>query len=286
MWLPDLKLHAMSNAGRYFLLTIPQHLFTPFLPPGVQWIRGQLERGERTGYLHWQLSVAFPKTTRPAGVKRIFGNGIHIELSRSDAADSYVWKDDTRVEGTQFELGAKKTNRANAKDWEAIWNEAKNRNAEQIPADVRIRCYSQIRRIGYDYMAPIGVERECYVYWGTTGTGKSRRAWGESGFDAYPKGILFFLIIDPRTKFWCGYNSHENVVIDEFRGGIDIAHLLRWLDRYPVIVETKGGAIVFNAKRIWITSNLDPREWYPGLDAETMNALLRRLKITHFNPPL
>jgi len=98
--------------------------------------------------------------------------------------------------------------------------------------------------------------------------------------------VTNFLIIDPRTKFWCGYNSHEHVVIDEFRGAIDIGHLLRWLDRYPVIVETKGGAVVFNAKRIWITSNLDPRDWFPTIDTETMNALLRRVRITHFNAPL
>jgi len=61
--------------------------------------------------------------------------------------------------------------------------------------------------------------RTCWVYWGRTGTGKSRRAWDEAGVDAYPK--------DPRTKFWCGYFGQANVIIDEFRGGIDVAHLLR-----------------------------------------------------------
>jgi len=112
------------------------------------------------------------------------------------------------------------------------------------------------------------------VYWGRTGTGKSRRAWDEAGLDAYPK--------DPRTKFWCGYREHENVVIDEFRGGIDISHLLRWFDRYPVVVELKGGATCLKAKTIWITSNIHPNDWYPELDDETKSALMRRLNITHF----
>jgi hypothetical protein len=112
------------------------------------------------------------------------------------------------------------------------------------------------------------------VYWGHTGTGKSRRAWDEAGIGAYPK--------DPRSKFWDGYRNHEHVVIDEFRGGIDISHILRWFDRYPVVVEVKGSSVVLSATHIWITSNIDPRQWYPELDEETLAALLRRLDITNF----
>jgi hypothetical protein len=36
------------------------------------------------------------------------------------------------------------------------------------------------------------------------------------------------------------------------------------------------------ARRIWITSNLDPQDWYPDLDPDTKAALMRRLTITHF----
>jgi len=89
--------------------------------------------------------------------------------------------------------------------------------------------------------------------------------------DAYPK--------DPRTKFWDGYRAHRNVVMDEFRGSIDIGHMLRWMDRYPVIVEVKGSSAVLQAEKIWITSNLHPREWYPGLDNATYLALERRMEI-------
>lgn len=125
-----------------------------------------------------------------------------------------------------------------------------------------------------DYLQPVAIDRVVSVFWGRTRTGKSRRAWEEAGITAYPK--------DPQTKFWCGYQSHCNVVMDEFRGGISISHILRWLDRYPVIVETKGGACVLSAERIWITSNVDPRNWYPEIDEETKEALLSRLNITHF----
>lgn len=125
-----------------------------------------------------------------------------------------------------------------------------------------------------DYAQPQAIEREVFVFYGPTGSGKSRRAWSETaslGLPTYSK--------DPRTKFWCGYRGQELVVIDEFRGGIDIAHLLRWFDRYPCSVETKGGSVPLCATKFWITSNLHPRDWFPELDGATYLALERRLQI-------
>lgn len=164
--------------------------------------------------------------------------------------------------------------RGNSTDWENIRNNAKRGRLDLIPGDVYCRLYNNLKRIAVDHMEATGFERTIKVFWGKTGTGKSRRAWDEAGENAYPK--------DPRTKFWDRYRDHKHVVCDEFRGGIDISHLLRWFDRYPVIVEVKGSSVVLRATNIWITSNIDPRQWYPDLDQETLNALLRRLHITHF----
>jgi len=134
--------------------------------------------------------------------------------------------------------------------------------------------YRTLRAIQSDFSVPRAIERTVTVFWGSTGTGKSRRAWLEAGDGAYAKC--------PRSKFWDGYQDQENVVIDEFRGGIDVAHLLRWFDRYPVRVEIKGSSRPFNASRIWITSNLDPIMWYPEIDEMTREALMRRLNIEYF----
>lgn len=262
-----------SPQGRYWLLTIPHHDFLPFLPTNVVYLRGQLERGNNTGYLHWQLLVAFNSKVRLNAIKNTFGQSCHAELSRSSAADEYVWKDDTRVEGTQFELGKRAFKRNSQTDWSSVLSEAKRGRLDTIPPDIVVRHYGNLRRIAMDNLQPVAQEREIKVYWGPTGVGKSRLAWSEATLDAYPK--------DPRTKFWDGYRGQEHVVIDEFRGGIDIAHLLRWFDRYPVNVEIKGAATTLKATKIWITSNLSPEEWYPDLDEQTKQALLRRLQITH-----
>lgn len=268
-----------NNKARYWLLTIPHHHFTPYLPESVAYCKGQLEKGkgseEKEGYLHWQVYVLFAGQVRLPAVKRVFGEQCHAEPSRSEAAESYVWKEDTRVEGTQFELGSKPLKRNCATDWSTILERARASRFEDIPPDIYIRYYGNIKRISVESSVPVGIERRCTVYYGKTGTGKSRRAWAEAGMDAYPK--------DPCTKFWDGYRGQTHVVIDEFRGTIGITHLLRWLDRYPVLVEVKGSSTVFKATHIWLTSNLHPRAWYPDVDEVTFDALMRRLDVIEIN---
>jgi len=265
-----------SPQARYFLLTIPQNAFTPYLPSNVQYIKGQLEQGSQTEYLHWQVMVAFPKKVTVSKVKEVFGDSCHVEVSRSAAANDYVWKEDTRVEGTQFQLGHLAMKRNCPADWDLVRTNAEQGNFKDIPSDIYIRNFSNLKRIHVDSLNPVEQEKEVYVFWGSTGTGKSRRAWQEATWDAYPK--------DPNSKFWDGYRGQENIVIDEFRGSISISHMLRWLDRYPTIVEIKGSSSVFKGKRIWITSNISPDQWYPDLDEETKSALRRRFtQVIHFN---
>lgn len=143
----------------------------------------------------------------------------------------------------------------------------------KIPADIRVRSYHSIRSIQGDFAKPVAMVRSCIVYWGPTGTGKTRRAWEEGGLEAYPK--------DPNTKWWNGYRGQDCVIIDEFRGSIAINHLLRWLDRYPVYLEIKGSSAPLMATKFWITSNLEPNDWYPDLDAASKEALFRRLDVKY-----
>lgn len=257
--------------ARYWILTIPRDDWNPILPAGVQYIRGQPEVGE-SGYRHWQLVAYFPKKVTLSACKSKFANTAHAEPCRSAAAKQYVWKEETR-DGEPFEYGTPSVERNSSNDWDQILAKAKCGDLEGIPADVVIRYYSFLSRIGADFATPSALERSCVVYHGPTGTGKSRKAWEEAGLDAFPK--------DPRSKFWFGYKGQKNVVLDEFRGGIDIAHLLRWLDRYPCNVELKGSSRVLVATNFWITSNLHPDQWYPELDEATRLALKRRMVIVH-----
>lgn len=89
--------------GRYWILTIPENSWGPHagLPDGPVYVKGQLEQGEG-GFRHWQVLCCFPKKVRMQRVKQVFGKEAHCELSRSEAANEYVWKEETRVAGTSF----------------------------------------------------------------------------------------------------------------------------------------------------------------------------------------
>lgn len=266
-------------ASKFYILTLPadKYVFAPTnLPDGVAYLKGQLEMSNGTNLLHWQFILCLTARRRSSFVRTLFP-GAHVEVTRSAAANEYVWKDDTAVPDTRFELGELPMRRNNKTDWDAVWDKAIAGKILEIPADVRVRSYSTLRRIEKDHMAPVSVERRCFVYWGRTGSGKSHQAWSQATLSAYPK--------DPNSKFWDGYAGQSNVVIDEFRGAISISHLLRWLDKYPCIVENKGGSVCLAASTIWITSNIPPKDWYPGLDEETQRALLRRMQVTHFEVP-
>lgn len=265
-----------SLQGRYFLLTIPYTALTYIPDPKdeLAYVKGQREVGE-SGYEHWQLVAYFSKKVTITRVKEFFCEQAHVELSKSKAAEEYVWKEQSRVEGTQFERG-KRPFKCNSKvDWDAAFEAAKSGDFDSIPAGVRLRCYNSITKVRRDNIKPPkrpGTKVKCY--WGGTGLGKTRKAWYEAGEEAYVK--------DPNTKWWDGYNGQKRVIIDEFTGLISISHILRWLDMYPVIVETKGSAMPLLADEFWITSNIDPRLWYADINEEQKKALLRRMEVTHF----
>lgn len=279
-----------GNAGqaKYWLLTIPQANFTPYKPDCVTYIKGQLEEGAQRqcdghclercicgGYLHWQVLVVFDKKCRLAHVRRVFGN-VHAEPTRSAASNEYVWKEETRVAGTQFELGSLPMKRNSKTDWDMIKQQARDNKVEDIVSDVYIRYYGNLKRIAKDAaVAPWRPNIHVDIYWGITGSGKSHRAFSEmENKEVYVKG--------PTTKWWDSYRGEKHVIMDEFRGQICIEHLLKWFDKYPCYVEEKGGQIPLLAEHFIVCSNLDPRDWYPTVDQPTRDALLRRVNITHF----
>lgn len=103
------------------------------------------------------------------------------------------------------------------------------------------------------------------VLFGPTGTGKS--SWIHKNCpEAYWKG---------KSEWWDNYANNKFVVIDEFYGWLPWDYLLRLTDRYPFLVESKGGHVQFNSEYIFITSNLPWDCWYKKI--ENMAPLERRI---------
>lgn len=71
---------------------------------------------------------------------------------------------------------------------------------------------------------------EVRVYWGTTGTGKSKQA-----FEDAKENNQYW---KDSTGWWDGYSPGDVVIIDDFKGSWwDITFMLKLLDRYPLRVQ-------------------------------------------------
>ena len=207
----------LNRTARWWLATAPLGDWNPnefTLPNFVSWIKGQGERGA-SGYEHWQFFIQAESPIRRARLTKIKGwERTNFEIARSDAALAYVCKEDTRIPGTEFELGSRRLRRNSKPDWDKIKERAMagDLSSADIPADIFIRFYGPLkynpfyrRSISKDYGRAPAIERTTRVYWGPTGTGKSRRAWHEAGTSAYIKS--------PLSKWWESYQGQANVII-------------------------------------------------------------------------
>lgn len=135
--------------GIYWIATIPyEGTWTvgcgddapsfPFdLPSTCAYAKGQLECGGTTSYLHWQVIFIWSRKVSLRQLKESFSTSGHYELSRSSSAEDYVWKEDTRIEGSQFEIGARPIRRNSQQDWDQVWDAARSGRILDIPAQIR-----------------------------------------------------------------------------------------------------------------------------------------------------
>lgn len=124
---------------------------------------------------------------------------------------------------------------------------------------------------------PQPTERRCALFWGRTGTGKTRMV-----FDSWaPEDI--YTVFNITTPWFDGYQQETIGLLDECGPGMmDINILKRLTDRYPMAVPIKGSSAQWNANTIILTSNLPIEEWYPLAKKDDLDALKRRLAIFEF----
>lgn len=98
---------------------------------------------------------------------------------------------------------------------------------------------------------------EVNLLYGPPGCGKTRQVV-ESEEDLWTLPLTDGLWFD-------GYDGQDGALLDDFSGKfskLPLTQLLRLIDRYVIRVPVKGGFVQFTPKRIWITTNIHPSEWY------------------------
>jgi len=150
--------------------------------------------------------------------------------------------------------------------------------AEQMTATyVRYhRGFQATWELLYDSPRNRDVQPVVLVLWGATGTGKTKRAYELASKHQEATGLSFY-VKNSSNHWWQAYKGEKVVILDEFCGQSPIGELLKWLDRYPLIVEFKGGSVQLQAFKWIITSNYHPDQWYCQGLADHQAALKRRI---------
>lgn len=268
---------ANTNQARHWLLTINDsdngtswerpsdlsgHLFN-----SIAWLRGQKEIGTGTNRPHWQLFVSYKRPVRLAAIRKCFGTRVHAEPSRSDAAEAYVFKDNTAIDGTRFELGTKPFKRNSKTDWEAVRNSAKSGKLDECPANVYVQHYRTLKLIAMDNMTvpqDMPGVTGLWIY-GPPGVGKSHYVRQHYGNSLYLKA---------QNKWWDGYQGQTNVLLDDLDSNCLSHYLKIWADKYAFMAECKGSSIQIRPAKFIVTSNYKPEELF--IDPIVAAAIRRR----------
>eukprot|EP00918_Siedleckia_nematoides_P052795 GHVU01115306.1.p1 GENE.GHVU01115306.1~~GHVU01115306.1.p1 ORF type:complete len:237 (+),score=15.01 GHVU01115306.1:377-1087(+) len=117
-------------------------------------------------------------------------------------------------------------------------------------------------------------------YWGSTGVGKSHKA-----FENYDPETHYVYPND--NGWWDGYTGQETVIINDFRGGICYNELLDLVDKWPKDVKRRcREPAPFLARKVIITSPDIPQNVYSRLaENDSLDQLFRRFKIIHCKSP-
>lgn len=218
------------------------------------------EKCPKTGKIHYQSYISLAKRYRMKALKKLVQDDtVHVEKCKGNEQQNIAY---CKKDGNIYrEFGApKKQGKRN--DILALRDHFKNgkRMREALEEDTLCNTVAKYqkfaRMVELVYSTPRSEMTELHIYWGVSGAGKSHRAQAEGGDNAYYKPL------GKNSQWWDGYEQNDVVIIEDFRGEIPLSTMLRLADKYPMRVPVKGGYAQFNSKKIIITSNIAPEDFW------------------------
>jgi hypothetical protein len=124
-----------------------------------------------------------------------------------------------------------------------------------------------------------GLKPRVIVLWSANpGSGKTRFVYDHHEAEGIYK--VEFGTGSKGSLWFDNYNGEEVFLLDDFYGNCRYDFLLRFLDRYPIRCQSKGGSSSPVRRIVYITSNCPPEMWYARLPIGP-DALLRRIDYTY-----
>ena len=256
----------------------------------IMYLRIQSERGlgvahgmGRPGTFHYQGYMELKTAMRQSTMKNVFGRRVHWEgrAGTQKQADDYCNPesedyDQTNVDGLAGVYG--KLKRGGSDRFELAVNYlSKGGSIEEVQTQFPVQ-YAMFQDKLEDFAITLKGRRrwamDIEIFVGPTGTGKSRKA------DAENVGAYYVPWPTGGRWWWPRYHGQDTVIMDEFRHQIKMDVMLKMLDRYDWWLESKGRSFQFVSKKIIITTNIDPKHWYPGVKdrLNTLKPLQRRIR--------
>ncbi len=244
----------------------------------------QFEEGD-AGTPHVQGYIHFTRGVRATQLLRAC-SGIYLTVPNGSPADNirYCSKDETRVSGPysggcraeELQGQGSRSDLAAAAGLIAEGGRLRDVVAQQPSTFVRYHKGLIAMRLLLDQAAARDAP-QVHLLFGVTGVGKSHVVHAQYTDDPWE------LHSKPAGKWFDGLDGQSALLFDDFDGEMPLRQLLVVLDRYRAQVETKGGfASLSTVKKIYITSNVHPRDWYSWDRREAQFAALqRRIHFVH-----
>jgi len=258
----------------------------------VRYCVWQLERGGNCEGLHWQGFVMLRRNCRLPGAQKAVGlpKGTHFDARKGTPAEArdYCMKADTRVTKVEWVGGPEVP--FGPQEW-GEWIDGQGSRSDlhhavacaslrEVKAEfptVYVKYHRGLEKLMTD--KPVfNCKPEVWILWGEgTGTGKTRSVTS-LGSD----GLVSYYRKDPGTAWWDGYEGEDLVHIDEVGDGAHgwmTANVFKQLfDFGPNYVSAKGAQRVpFSPKYVVLTSNVDPKKWFPNERWETIERRIHKV---------
>lgn len=244
----------------------------------IRYICVGIEICPKTNKTHMQGWIQFFNKKRMGGVKKILmNNKIHLESMRGNAFDNdkYCSKENKFIQLGKF------ITQGHRSDLESIKKNINDGSSKLEIMENDFSTYCRYRNGINDYFEAIQKKKrnkfrkiEVEFIHGTTGVGKTRYAMRNSSFK----------ICANELNWWDGYSGEDSIVIDDYDNDVKITKMLNLLDGYTLRLPIKGGFTYANWTKVYITSNLEPKQLHINAKEKHRDALFRRItKVCRFD---